>query len=183
MLDKEEPKPVESSQEENNTTNTDKVIEEENNDGEKTDLGKFVFDASSSDYPTNNGYGKVQVTGYPYEEKIESYGDSVNYVFFKVVNASDNNFMNYLNNLDGNTFARKDAIGLGCLDNDTLKRIVFYGNSEMNTYTLSKADTSEIMNSSKDKPITLNFEKLKLYQGIGEVDLCSSHMTHVSIAK
>ncbi len=143
---------------------------------------EFVYNFNSSSQIDMNGYGKVQVLGYAYTEK-KFLGSKDTYVFFKVLQSSGNNFSAYLSTHDGNSFAKKNAIGLGCIVNGVLKydnESDQFGNQE---FKISSNDTSKILNSSKSKPIKLILEKLKYSSGRGLDSNCYSHMTYIDIAK
>ena len=143
---------------------------------------EFFYKPYSSNLIDVNGYGKVQVLGYAYTEK-KFLGGKDTYVFFKVLQSSGNNFSVYLNNHDGNSFVKKNAIGLGCIVNG---KIGYYNASDEfgdKDFDISGDDTSKILNSSKAKPIKLNLEKLKFSSGAGSDSYCYSHMTYINIAK
>jgi len=131
-----------------------------------------------------NGYGKVNVTGYAYtEERTNSdTGEKYKYVFFKVTESNSNNFMQFLEDNNGNAYVGDKAIGLGCLNNN----IISYNNAsdEFGTkgvnYKLSVNDTSKIMSSSSNNPINLELEKYRLTNGSSGYN-CTSLITKITV--
>lgn len=176
LVKQTEPKEINIEQlKENEQTSSESNDDTINNSG-------FIFDPTSSDYAENNGYGSVQVTGYAYVEKVGYYEKKFDYVYFQVINSSDNVFLKFLESQDGNSFAKKDAMGLGCIDGENIKWSNYSNEHGYAYYTMDKENTSKIINSSSSNTIRLNIEKLKVKDGVGADD-CYSHATKISIVE
>lgn len=132
-------------------------------------------------------YGAVVVTGYPVvESRLESFCEEnckkYSYVFFQVLNADNVALFDFIEEKKGNSFVGDKQIGLGCLQN----KIITYSNDSdkigMKKHTLSADLSKKIMESSREKPVTIKLEKLLLTSGRGAPD-CYSHFTYVSDLK
>ena len=173
-----------TNENEQNNINTNTNTNENTNTSESGSTEeKFIFDPNSSDIAKQNGYGKIKVRGYAYTEKVTLWGETVNYVFFKVGDSSADNWVDYLEKYKDNSFAKDDAIGLGCIKNGVISWSNFSDDLGYAKFSLTKEDTSKIMNTSEEKRIILNLNKFKISDYGKEVDLCYSHMTKISIDK
>lgn len=148
-----------------------------NNDNKGDSNNKFSIETES---------GRVEVLGYATLEKVneaDCYTDNCNkydYVFFNILESESEDFLTYIENLNGNTFVSNQNIGLGCFSNNILN---YYNHSDefgMKSFTLTKDETSKIMNSTKENPIKLELEKSKLTGGIGAPN-CYSHITNIKV--
>jgi len=156
-----------------------KAAEEEAKTTETTkELNNFTYDPNSIGF----GYGRVQVTGYVTVENLTSFGESGDYIYFHVMSAGDDDFITYLNSFHTTYLVKGKSLGLGCVQNGIIVRLNYSDKLGYKAFKMSKTDSDKILNSTKDKPITLNLRKLKLSEG-HEADLCYSHMTYVSIAE
>lgn len=130
-----------------------------------------------------NYYGSLSITGYPAFETMkdplcESNCDEYEYISFAIVALDNVSFYDFLKEYKGNSFAGEDKIGIGCNESDL---ITYYNDSDkfgMKKYTLSKELSGKILNSTKEKPITLNFERL-LFTGGSDAPDCYSHITNI----
>ena len=91
-------------------------------------------------------------------------------------------FSSYVRDLNGNAFAKENAIGLGCIENNRLSYVNDSDELGMKGYNLSESDTSILLNSSQSNPITLELEKLQYTSGRG-APKCYSHITYVKVVK
>lgn len=82
---------------------------------------------------------------------------------------------------EGNSFVSRESFGLGCLEDD----IISYSNHSdqygMDQVELSAELTQQILDSTKESPITLRLQKLKLDGGRG-APTCYSHFRNVMLA-
>jgi len=144
-----------------------------NNDIEKQDT-----------FSIENSTGKLIVKGYPIVKKIELEGyypsETYEYVYFNIIESNSQNFLTYLENSKGNTFVLEKAIGIGCVENESLSYVNHSDKYGMKGYNLSKEDTIKIMNATKDNPITLELERLELTSP-GDAPNCYSHITTIKI--
>ena len=130
--------------------------------------------------------GKVRVKGYATIDKIEDEtGDSRDYVFFHILDTSSQNFIEYIKKYQGNAFVRDNAIGLGCFNSNN---IIYENHSDQLgniAITLSYAYTKKIIDSSINNPIILNLERFPLNysKASGNISLCYSHITHISVVE
>ena len=143
-------------------------------------LEKGTFSASKE-------AGTVQVEGYASIDKMnqdlrcEDNCKTNDYVFFNITRTENQDILQYIKDLDGNTFAGKKSIGLGCVEDGVLS---YYNVSDKNgskEYKLSEDDTSKIIDSTSDKPVALQLEKLKSTGGSEAPSLCYSHMTKIEL--
>lgn len=135
----------------------------------------------------NGGSGTVQVEGYvttieknedPYCQ--ENCTDKINYVFFNILRTENTEFQDYINGHEGNSFVSGNAIGLGCIKNEILSYVNDSDLNGMKGYELLKDDTSKIMNSTKEKPVILELERLKFSSG-SYAPSCYSHITKITV--
>ena len=135
----------------------------------------------------DGGSGMTQAYGYVTTEDVEEAFCSgecktYKYVFFNILKTENASFTNYINGQLGNSYVRKNAIGLGCyLDNE----ISYYNHNDTNAmkeYKLSTTDTDYIMKSTEKNPIILELNRLELTGGGGAPE-CYSHMTTITTIK
>ena len=155
---------------------------ETNNSSEAKTNDKIINTFSKS---TDSGIAVVK--GYAYIEKMqhECYDDCdtapyEDYVFFHVSETKSEDFKAYINGLNGNSFARENAIGLGCVKNNQLTYVNNSDAKEWQSLTLTTVDTNKILSSTASSSITLKLEKLALTNGGPAVD-CYSHITNVTV--
>ena len=129
--------------------------------------------------------GKVRVKGYAVVNKQNECEEcegskEYEYVYFYITDTKSQEFIDYVKSLQGNAFATDNAIGLGCIENNILSYVNDNDELGMNGYSLTKEETSKIINSSKDKTITLEIERFKLTGG-SDAPICYSHITNIKI--
>jgi hypothetical protein len=126
--------------------------------------------------------GLVYVLGYSEIVKMNSpYDDeSYNYVFFHIIDTKSNEFLDYIEELQGNSYVREKAIGLGCLNNEIISYVNDSNEIGSKSFELSNKSTNAIINSSISNPIKLKLTKKALSYG-GEAPLCYSHITNIKV--
>lgn len=130
----------------------------------------------------DNGYGTVDVLGYVTIENIELYDEDekINYVYFNIIDTKSNDFLQYIDSLNGNSFVSNKAIGLGCTD----YKKIFYLNSsdekEFENYELDENVSNKILASSIDNPIKLRLTRFKYSGGSGAPN-CYSHISTIEL--
>ena len=151
---------------------------------------KNIVNTFTSQYPeegiaTVTGYATVvkrSVCDAPFCTDENEPEQQIDYVFFNITDTKSSEFLKFIEKSKGNSFVGDNSIGLGCLE----KGVITYNNNSDKTgyksYTLNNSLSSDILNSSKDKAITLELEKLKLSFG-GYADICYSHITNVKEIK
>ncbi|MBR3490423.1 MAG: hypothetical protein IKH36_02915 [Bacilli bacterium] len=139
-------------------------------------------------YDANSYYGKATVRGYVTTKKVTS-GDVVtdnsptyDMVFFNITESNSNKFMAFVDSYgsSGNSYASGKAIAIGCVKDG---KLVHYNDSDefgMKEYELSEADTTKLMNTTKEATITLEIERYKFTGGSGAPD-CYSHISTIAI--
>ena len=161
------------------------IIEPENNEpenNETTTNDKFVLDEND----IWGGYGTVTVKGYAKIEKFEPYpgeepsGTGEDYVYFNLLE-SDKTFKTFVNNVES-AWALEDSIGLGCIIDNKIK----YSNESKKygekVFEITKEDSKKIINSTKEKPITLKLTRLQSDPNYQAHDTdCFSIITEVKI--
>ena len=126
--------------------------------------------------------GSVDVLGYISIEKIENFDneETSDYVFFNVVDTKSNDFKTFLEGLSGNTYAGKDKIGLGCINNGK----IYYFNSsdgkELESYEIGETSSKKILDSTEGNLIKLRLTRLE-YNGGTSAPICYSHITNVEV--
>ena len=166
-----------------NNINTDTKI----NDTDVIEQDKdFIFEDIGGD-SGSVGYGKAQLKGYIQIEHVSAEQPSyeeVDLVWFNILKSNDTDFNNYLNSFDNsNYFIKKDAISIGCLDNN---KIIYSNDSDdkgLQSFEITGEDAKLILDSKEENPITLNIEKLKLTSGRGVDTKCYSHLTYINVVK
>ena len=129
-------------------------------------------------------YGKVTVTGFVTIGKMSSFDcfencETVDYLFFHVMETEDESFLNFLEDRAGNSFVLGNAIGLGCVNNGVLS---YYNSSDAlggKHFSLSKDNTKKLLDSSRYNMVTLELER-KEFSGGSEAPLCYSHITTIN---
>lgn len=153
--------------------NDKKTLEQNNTDNTENDTGNEYNGEFS---------GVVEVTGYPVIEKIGiSYpGETYDYVYFHFTKTNNNKFEKYIESLSGNSYVRKDKIGIGCYIDGTIN---YYNKSDQlgdKTFSLSEGDTKKILNANEKNQIKLKLEKLPLTYGTFGT-MCYSHITNIEV--
>ena len=164
----------------NNTNSQTK----ENNETNNVSTPKNNFKLDSSDL--FGGYGTVTVTGYS-EVKYFSGHTMDNkhyyYVYFHILSGGNSAFHKVLKDLDQNSFAGKNKIGLGCKKDNKIVYVndsAKYGRSK--NFEISINDSRKILNSSKQNLITLELQRLTYFDAIGVGGgHCHSFITHVKV--
>ena len=139
-------------------------------------------------YANRNGFGTVQVEGYITFEKLSNCTDicsaeetdTYDYALFNITKLNNNDFSNYIESLEGNSFASTNAIGIGCINNNKLTYINGTDTNGLQTHELSNEDTTKILNSTKENPIILELSKEKFTNG-GGAPQCYSHISTIKV--
>ena len=181
-VDKEEFKDEENKDQDNVVEDDEYVEDDDYYDDEYVEDDEYDEDYEE-DYLD---FGKVIVSGYVTSKKVGDgpgvcLDDCVNYVFFNILEADNTKFLKFIEEFAGNSYVSDNAIGLGCLENGVLS---YYNHSDEfgeKLYTLTKAETEQIMNSSESTPIVLELERKKLSGG-GGAPTCYSHITFIKIS-
>jgi len=178
---------VDNPENDNNINDNQNDNEGDNNDDGLEANTEFFFNSRES-----IAYGTVQIEGYAtIQEVIDcSYDDSecfendnppkLDYLIFNILKVDDENFKRWIESMSGNSFVSGDGIGLGCVSDG---KLYYYNNSDekgTQSITLTQADTAKIVNSTRNNPITLELERLKLSFGSG-APVCYSHITMIKI--
>lgn len=140
----------------------------------------FKYDAKNQGY-----YGKLVVNGYATQQETpEAFCEEncpiFTYVFFNVLSTNNKFFDDYISEQTGNSFVGERSIGLGCFENNTLWRWNHSDQFGMKKYTNTMQISTEILNSSKTNPVTLELERYLFTGGSGAPD-CYSHFAVVKI--
>jgi len=149
-------------------------------------LGYIVYDKISSNekdtFSLEDETGKAIVKGYIAIENISEnlYDDGYEYVYFNIIESNSQNFLKYIENNSGNSFVLEKAIGIGCIESDSLNYVNDSDEYGMKSYSLSKEDTEKILATTKKRTVTLELEKLKLSNG-GHAPNCYSHITNIKV--
>ena len=98
----------------------------------------------------------------------------IEYVFFRVVDAENKDFIASLMNT-GNSFVRGKELGLGCLDRKKMSISSWNeGDDGAVTNLIADKDFEKLLKSDKDNPIRLKVSSA-VYSGGRGVDNCYSH--------
>lgn len=139
-------------------------------------------------YDASTYYGKTTVRGYVTTEKVYS-GDvvtedspSYDMVFLNIMESNSNELLAFveLYGASGNSYVNGKAIAIGCVKDG---KLVHYNDSDdygMQEYVLDEASTTQLMNSTKEAPVTLEVERYKFTGGSGAPD-CYSHISTIKI--
>jgi hypothetical protein len=150
--------------------------------GTKATINDFKYDERLYDY-----YGKLVVEGYVTTEEwpeafCEENCQMYTYVFFNVLNTENDFFDAYIERQLGNAFVGERSIGLGCVKNNILWRINDSDEFGPQEYTNSVETSALILNSTAERPITIQLERYLLRDGRGAPD-CYSHFAQVRIVE
>ena len=160
-----------------------------NENSNKSNIREETKEEYQDTFSNRTESGKVRVTGYTVIEKVkeECYGEencekakTVDYVFFKVLDTKNKDFINYISNHQGNNYFRENAVGLGCIENNQLTYINHSNELGMISCNLTEIETNKILNSNQDKKITLELERLELTGG-SHAPSCYSHITYIKV--
>jgi len=102
------------------------------------------------------------------------------YAFFNVVEISNKNVADYINETEGNSFFGKNSLGIGCLEKDVLWHINSSNDFGYQEHRTSVEDSQKILKATAENPIMLIFQKYPLSEGAGAPD-CYSHFSKYSI--
>lgn len=157
-------------------------------DGDFTEVSSGAFQGSFS----ASGYvvteEKTEAFCYPEEgEECEIF----TYTFFVLQDYSSKDSVDqFLEQNTGNSFLREKAIGIGCLEDETLLYSNFYFPTNEHSpdreplvsteKSFSPVDTERLLNSSPEAPVTLEFEKLGFPRESSAPD-CFSHFANIEI--
>lgn len=163
----------------------------ENNDDDNEDIcianPNDAFALNECD--AMGGYGKVQVRGYvrivsrQEDWQCEEKCKMIDYITFIVVETENKDFQTWITEDEGNFFVGSSSIGLGSYSNSVIS---WYNAADINDgreveRSLSKEDSKKIMNSTKDKLVTLDLERLLLSDG-GEAEHANySHFSYIIV--
>jgi hypothetical protein len=142
----------------------------------------FKYDEENYDY-----YGKLIVNGYAtLQERPEAFCEEncpvYTYVFFNILD-TENKFLDaYIKGQKGNSFVGETSIGLGCVADNILWRMNDSNEFGMQKYTNSLKTSEVVLNSSTEKPITIELERYLYSGGRGAPD-CYSHFAQVKIVE
>lgn len=131
-----------------------------------------------------NFYGALVVTGYPVliselEPFCEENCEKFSYVFFQVLNTDSKVLSDFLGGNEGNSFVGAKQLGIGCVKS---KIITYFNDSDklgMKEYKVSTELSKKILDSSKEKPVTIKLERL-LFTGGSGAPACYSHFTYIN---
>lgn len=131
-----------------------------------------------------NFYGTLIVTGYPIvkieaEPFCEKNCKKYSYVFFQVLNTDSQVLSDFLRENKGNNFIDTNQLGIGCVQDEI---ITYFNDSNklgMKEYSVPVGLSKKILDSNKEKPVTIKLERL-LFTGGSGAPACYSHFTYVS---
>jgi hypothetical protein len=155
---------------------------------EKKEDEKPVKVKETDTFSLDTESGVAYVTGYATIEELRGDGleedenEKVDYVLFHITSPTSSNFLKWIKSIEGNAFVGEKAIGLGCVENNIIKYVNSSDKLGDKEFTLTKNDSTMIINSTKDSPVTLKLERLQFTSGSG-APLCYSHITYVSVEK
>lgn len=102
------------------------------------------------------------------------------YASLKILETGNEELADFLLMNEGNAYAAKDAIGIGCIDD----QIIHYSNhsdaQQMKEYVMQPEVSAAILASSEDSPIILHITKLPLSGGT-EAPACYSHFSSIEL--
>ncbi len=154
-----------------------------NNKIENTTSDNDTFKSDASDL--NGGYGTVIVTGYSeivHNDEKNMHGVASDYLYFHIIDGANTDFTQFISKLEGNDFVKEKAIGLGCVENDVIKRENVSDELGAQVFKISSTQKDKIINSTKENPIKLKLNRLKDTKEAGfDSTYCYSFMTYVDI--
>jgi len=140
----------------------------------------FYYDKKNGDY-----YGRLLVKGYITTKEFNQpfcEEDCYTYIyhFFNILDTSNEFLRDYLNINKWNVFIGDNSIGLGCIEDNILFRENDSNQFGPQIYKNSYKESEMIMNSTIDKPITLELNRYLLTTW-GAATPCYSHFSKISI--
>lgn len=142
----------------------------------------------NSFHKTNDGYyvGNLKLAGYVVVNKRvcnpgDMCGETVDYVTFVFNNPGNADLNEFLGENAGNSFAGKQGIGLGCLEQNNQR--VFYENfadSGAVQGEIKGPDFSKLMASNGSSPVILSMSRELYTTGSGAPD-CYSHFRNFDV--
>ena len=150
-------------------------------------VNTFKYDGSGS-------YGVAYATGYTVVKEVTCddgmdcvEGEKYNEVLFYVTSTDSEDLKKEINSWYGEGYEGNKSISLGCYNN-----VVAYFNAAdtfltsegdlIKSFTLSEEETTKIISSTVNHPITLRLEKYKLTNGTG-APMCYSNFSKIEVAK
>jgi hypothetical protein len=134
-----------------------------------------------------NFSGDVYVRGYTETTTVdepfcEQNCQTFEYVMFHVLESGSESLANFLGNNEGNAYAGRARIGLGCEEADGTIRYSNHSDAkQMQEFHLSLEDTRAILNATEENPVTLHLTK-ELLTGGSEAPACYSHFTTIEVS-
>jgi hypothetical protein len=125
------------------------------------------------------GYAETFETAEPFCQKECAIFD---YVMFRVLETGNDELQDFLALNEGNAYAQKDAIGIGCAENYAIHYTNQSDSEQMKDFTLPADASNAILNSSEDEPVLLRLTKFPLSGGT-EAPACYSHFSGIEIVQ
>ncbi len=157
--------------------------ENTNNKTENTTSDSNTFKLDSSDH--NGGYGTVIVTGYSkidHKDENNMFNKAYDYLYFHILDSKNSDFLKFIDSHAGNDFVDEKAIGLGCVENNVIKRINTSDELGEQDFKSTTEQKDKIINSTKENPIKLKLTRLTTTQDSRTAGyMCESFITYVDI--
>lgn len=103
------------------------------------------------------------------------------YVYLRITENGNPEFQKFLQQNAGDPFGEtQNAVGLGCLENGTIRYENHSDEFDMKEFSLSKEDTDALLAASADAPLTVHLQKLPLSAGRG-APVCYSHFAYAEV--
>ncbi len=134
------------------------------------------------------GYATVEVIEEPFCR--ENCGDDrqcaedcteYEYVYLRITENGNPDFQTFLEQNAGDPFGEvQHAIGLGCLDDGSIRYENHSDAFGMKAFSLSQQETSALFAASAEAPVTVRLQKLPLTAGRG-APVCYSHFAYIEL--
>ena len=146
--------------------------------------GNFHFEEKISDYVgTLYLQGSVEIVEMS-EGFCEENCKKFKYAYLNYdsgFDAGNKDLQKFMGLNDGNSFAGGNSIGLGCVEDGSIRRKAFE-NGEMKEFTIAGTEAGTILGSSESKPVVLKLNRPAAVPGMGAPD-CYTHFSGIELVQ
>ena len=146
--------------------------------------GNFHYDETVSDYiGTLYLQGSVKIVEMS-EGFCEENCKKFKYAFLNYdsgFDAENADLKKFMGMNEGNSFAGGNDIGLGCVENQTIRRMAFEAD-QIKEFTIGQTEAGTILGSSESKPVVLKLNRPAAVPGMGAPD-CYTHFTGIELVQ